>query len=211
MGSAHSMPGYKEKEAQPAVVGHWVTDITTGMRWATDPIVSDASVQKIKLPSMKDALMTGNTTLSHLPAPLRALYSLPKLPGEVWGPYPKQYTINTFGQKVFTPPESVDGVPILCRCRDIRTYVRGSDGSRIFNAEWAMIAGGTPPACWEDSMTISEPYGGPNFYVVIRHPKFYEYMISQKGELGVLEKAAKILFGGKRRTRTRKRNRGRRA
>jgi hypothetical protein len=205
MGNAQSDPGHNND----TVKGHWVHDVKTGMRWATDPIVSDASVKKLKLPSIKDAVASGEQTREQLPSRFRLLYSLPMLPGEVWGPYTKMYTINSFGQKVFTPPESVDGIPILCRCRDIHTYVRASDGSRMFSAEWALVAGGSPPACWEDDTSIWNPYGGSEFYVVIRHPAFYESMVSNEGIIGL----AKNLLGGSKRKmhkRTRKVKRAKR-
>jgi hypothetical protein len=154
------------------VEGHYVNDSKTGYRWATAPIVSDSSVQKIPQP-----------------------VSLPGLPGEIWGPYPKKFTRSMFGQNLFTPPESVDGVPILCRCRDINDYVRSTDGSRILNAIIALGAGASPPACWEDDGSIMNPYGGMTFRVNTRHPAFYEYMINRDGRFGIMRN---LIVGGRR-------------
>jgi len=154
------------------VEGHYVNDIKTGYRWATDPIISDSSVQKV-------------------PQPI----SLPGLPGEIWGPYPKKFTRSMFGQNLFTPPESVDGVPILCRCRDINQYVRSADGSRVLNAMIALGTGASPPACWEDDESIMNPYGGMTFRINTRHPAFYEYMVDRDGRMGIIKK---LIVGGRR-------------
>jgi hypothetical protein len=160
------------KQQQQVVEGHYVNDVKTGYRWATDPIISDSSVQKI-------------------PQPI----SLPGLPGEIWGPYPKKFTRSMFGQNLFTPPESVDGVPILCRCRDINQYVRSADGSRVLNAMIALGAGASPPACWEDDESIMNPYGSMTFRINTRHPAFYEYMVDRDGRMGII---TKLIVGGRR-------------
>jgi len=154
------------------VEGHYVNDIKTGYRWATDPIISDSSVKKIPQP-----------------------VSIPGLPGEIWGPYPKKFTRSMFGQNLFTPPESVDGVPILCRCRDIGQYVRSKDGSRILNAIIALGAGAYPPACWEDDESIMNPYGGMTFRVHTRHPAFYGYMVNRGGITKII---SDMIIGGRR-------------
>jgi hypothetical protein len=171
MGNAQIKESKQQIDDSPVVEGHYVNDSKTGYRWATDPIVSDSSIQKVPQP-----------------------VSLPGLPGEIWGPYPKKFTRSMFGQNLFTPPESVDGVPILCRCRDIRQYVRSKDGSRILNAMIALGAGASPPACWEDDESIMNPYGGMTFRVNTRHPAFYEYMIDRDGLTGIFSK----IVGGRR-------------
>jgi len=148
-----------------SVEGHWVNDFKTGRRWVTNPIQSGPTVVKKKLPD----------------SPV----------GEVWGPYEKLYTRSMFGQNLFTAPESVDGVPILCRCRDIPEYVR-SNGSLNLGAGGALVLGQNPPACWEDSETIMNPNGGTTFDVTVRHPGFYISALSSNGLLG-------LFFGGRRR------------
>jgi hypothetical protein len=149
------------------VEGYWVNDIKTGRRWVTNPIQSGPTVVKKKLAN----------------SPI----------GEVWGPYDKLYTRSMFGQNLFTPPESVDGVPILCRCRDIPEYVR-SNGNLNLGAGGALVLGQNPPACWEDSETIMNPTGGRTFDITLRHPGFYINAISSNGLLG-------LFFGGKRKRR----------
>lgn len=160
--------------AEPEYDGYWKSDVKTGYRWVTAPIVSDETVTKESQP-----------------------LSLPGLPGEIWGPYKKKFTKSIFGQKIFTPPESVDGVPILCRCRDIYQYVRSPDGGRIVNAMLA-AAGSFPPACWEDSESLKTPFGGMTFRVTTRHPAFYEYMANRYGGIGLLMNAARFVTGGTR-------------
>lgn len=174
--SASTMEAQKaEQYAQHPIEGKWVWDTKTGYRWVTPPILSDSTITK-------------------KPAP----YSLPGLPSEIGGPYTKQFTKSAFGGQVFTPPESVDGVPLLCQCRHINEYVRDEKGGRIFNAEWALLTSKTPPACWEDTSGFAAPYGGLTFTVQTRHPAFYEYMASSQGAFGVISS----FLGGKR-TRTR--------
>jgi hypothetical protein len=160
---------------QPVSIGHWVSDAKTGWRWATDPIISDATVQKIPLSS-----------------------SVPGLPGETWGPYQKRFTKSMFGQNLFTPPESVDGVPILCQCRHINQYVRDRSGGTLLGADIALAVGASPPACWEDSAGFSDPYGGLTFSVTTRHPAFYAYMANKNGTVGLATNMIKHLFGGSR-------------
>ena len=43
---------FKEQQAQTPVKGHWVSDIKTGYRWATDPVTSDSSITKLPLSSI---------------------------------------------------------------------------------------------------------------------------------------------------------------
>jgi len=169
---------------QPVSEGHWVSDAKTGWRWATEPIVSVPTIQKVPLPS-----------------------SVPGLSGEVWGPYPKRFTKSFLGQNIFTPPESVDGVPILCRCREINQYVRDRSGGRMMGANLALAFGASPPACWEDSASFTEPYGGLQFSITTRHPAFYEYMASKNGTMGIAMNLAKGFVGGNGSNRSNRRNR----
>lgn len=142
--------------------GHWAADWKTGYRWCTDAITSDPDVQKIP----------GATPGS-----------------EVWGPYIKKYTKSFLGQLLFTPPESVDGVPILCQCRDIPNYMRDSKGRVITGAGGSILFGSHRPACWEDDSHIMNPNGGPKFTVILGHPEFYINLIS-KNLIGNIVKIA---------------------
>lgn len=189
MGNANSIRAAKaEQDTEQSVIGHWVTDFKTGYRWATDPIQSDETVQKVPLgetvPRFEDSdiLKALGTQITYLPSS----YYKPSEPGEVWGPYKKQFTKSSFGQNIFTPPESIDGIPLLCRAREIRDYVRDESGGRTVNALYALLFGKTPPACYDDNETITNPYGGMYFFVVIRHPDFYNYAQSKNGSRGVL-------------------------
>lgn len=132
--------------------GHWAADWKTGYRWCTDAITSGDDVIK------QQGAVPGS---------------------EVWGSYVKKYTKSLFGQLLFTPPESVDGVPILCRCRDISTYMRDSQGRLQLGAKGAMIFGSNPPACWEDNASFWNPHGGDKFAVTVRHPGFYISFVSK--------------------------------
>ena len=163
--------------ASNVVQGHSVPDFKTGVRWATDPIVSDSTVTKKPYAG-----------------------SLPGLPGEEWGPYPKKYTKSVFGQNMITPPETIDGVPILCRCRDIAYYVRNhstKDGGIALGAAWAITASNKPPACWEDSTGFSDPTGGTTYKVITRHPDFYLNLDNKRGVVGIAQKGLPLLLQGK--------------
>jgi hypothetical protein len=163
--------------------GHWASDWKTGYRWCTDSITSGPEVTK----------ESGAF-------------------GETWGPYEKWYTKTIFGQWLFTPPEKVDDVPILCRCRDIRQYMRDREGRLMTGAQGAMLLGGQPPACWEDDSNLWEPMGGPTFRVHVRHPDFYSYFLSSQGSVGLVslvlaprarKSSRKNLNGTRRRSRRR--------
>ena len=189
MGNAQAIKKQQaEIDGESPVEGHWVSDFKTGTRWATAPITSDNTVKKVPLgetvPKFEDNqfLQALKTQTTYLPGS----YYKPSQPGEVWGPYKKQFTKSSFGQNIFTPPESVDGVPLLCRLRDIQTYVRDDEGGQMLNAFYALLAGTTPPACYEDNETITNPSGGMYFFVVVRHPDFYNYAQSKNGASGVL-------------------------
>jgi len=185
MGSAASIDAqFKAHQAEIPVTGHWVSDIKTGYRWATDPVISDASVVKKPLgntiPGFEN-LMNAKMT-----------YSLPGLPGEIWGPYKKKFTKSTFGGQVFTPAESVDGVPLLCRCRDITQYMRDKEGGRMLQGFGAVGFGKNVPACWDDTeaVLLGDVNGGMNYYVMTRHPAFYAFAASKNGLLGVAKAVA---------------------
>jgi len=178
----------KDVESQIPVEGHYVSDFKTGQRWATAPIESDETVKKVPfgqtIPKFEDNQFIKDLNIKDMYMP--SSYYKPKAPGQIWGPYKKQFTKSSFGQNLFTPPESVDGIPILCRCRDIKEYVTDKDGGITLNALYALLAGDTPPACWEDNEMITDPFGSMYFFIVIRHPDFYNYAQSKHGAQGVL-------------------------
>ena len=140
------------------VQGRWEWRGTTGYKYVTPPVISDASVTKT-----------------------------PGVAGtEVWGPYKKTYVKSMFGQNLFTPPDTVDGVPILCRCRFINQYMRGPESKGIYlGAAAALVAGTHRPACWEDGQTIMNPQGGDTYNVTIGHPAFYSYALNRGGLVGL--------------------------
>ena len=154
----------------------------TGVRWATDPIVSDESVVKKPLGETIPQFEDDND--------LKYIRSFPKLPGEVWGPYRKQFTKSFIGGQVFTPPESVDGVPLLCRCRDINQYMRDPEGGSKLQGMGAVAFGSNPPACWDDYERLWNMTGGMYYYIVVRHPMFYAYAMSGQGVLGIAKNVA---------------------
>ena len=176
--SSNFTSAHKEQQTEPAVKGHYVSDIKTGYRWATDPIVSGPEVVKKPLGNVIPQFETDNN--------LKYAFSLPGYPGEVWGPYRKQFTKSDLlpGQ-VFTPPESVDGVPILCRCRDIPTYMRDPRGGRMLQGFGAVTLGKSMPACWDDTESIWNTFGGMYYYLKIREPGFFAFAASKDGLLGV--------------------------
>ena len=147
-------------------MGSWAWNWKRGYDFTSPNIVSDETVTKTKGP----------------------------LGSEIWGPYKKTYTKSTFGQMLFTEPNKVDGVPILCRCRFINQYMRSNAGGLELGAAGAVVVGSNRPACWEDSESIMNPSGGDTFTVTVGHPSFYEYAISKDGAMGILG----AFFGGKR-------------
>ena len=169
----------KEQQAEPTATGHWVSDIKTGYRWATDPITSGPDVVKKPLGNTIPQFENDNN--------LKYAFSLPAYPGEVWGPYRKQFTKSIIGGQAFAPPESVDGVPILCRCRDIEKYMRDERGGRMLQGFGAVALGKSMPACWDDNELLWNPFGGMYYYVKTRHPEFFAYAASSQGLLGVAE------------------------
>lgn len=183
LSASNMATAHKEQQTEPPVKGHWVSDIKTGYRWATDPLISGPDVVKKPLGSGGIPQFEDDNTV-------KIGFSLPNLPGEVWGPYRKQFTKSDFGGQVFTPPESVDGIPILCRCRNIYEYMRDPRGGRMLQGLGAVLGGKSVPMCWDDSETIWNQLGGMYFYVKTRHPDFYALAASKNGLLGVAKAAA---------------------
>jgi len=118
---------------------------------------------------------------------------------------------------VHQPPVDVDGVPILCQCRNIGNWMRSAPSGRLtLTAEGILLFGENPPACWEDNMSISNPTGGNTYNVYVRHPAFYQYALNRNGGIGIVENVLKAqlnptakltilgipigLWGGRRRT-----------
>jgi hypothetical protein len=177
MGGVHAtqMAPPNAKESKGKYVANW----KTGYRFATNSIRSENYPEATKKPG--------------------------PLGSEIWGPYKKKYVKSIFGQMLFEAPEKVDDVPILCRCREIYSYVRGTDGSRYMGALGAVAIGSKRPACWDDAQTIWDQAGGDTFTVTVGHPQFYEYMVSANGTIGIVTNLAKSLIGGTRRRKTRRR------
>jgi hypothetical protein len=169
MGAVHAtqMAPPNAKESEGKYVANW----KTGYRYATN------SIRSINYPEA-----------TKKPGPLGS---------EIWGPYKKKYVKSMFGQMLFQAPEKVDDVPILCRCREIYSYVRATNGSRYMGALGAIAVGSKRPACWDDAQTIWDPAGGDTFTVTVGHPQFYEYMVSESGTIGIVTNVAKSLIGGK--------------
>jgi len=177
--AAAAAAAQKEQQTEPPAKGHWVSDVKTGFRWSTDPIISGPEV-------VKKPLGSGGIPQFEDDNNVKIGFSLPGYPGEVWGPYRKKFTKSDImpGQ-AFTPPESVDGVPILCRCRMIQEYMRDERGGRMLQGLGAVALGKSIPACWDDSETIWNPTGGMYFYVKTRHPDFFAFAASSQGMFGL--------------------------
>ena len=178
---------HQEQQMETASEGHWVSDIKTGYRWATDPIISDATIEKKPLGNTISQFTNDNN--------LKYIFSLPKLPGEVWGPYKKKFTKSIIGGQAFAPPESIDGVPILCRCRNIDEYMRDEKGGRMLQGFGAVMAGKNMPMCWDDNESLWNLMGGMYFYVITRHPTFYALAASGNGLFGVAKNIAEGPIG----------------
>lgn len=159
MGQAQTMPSYYPKE--PTAVARTVANWKTGYRQVTPPITSGPEIRKE-----------------------------PYMGGERWGPYKKQYVKPFLGTTpLFVPPETVDGLPLLCECSKIEEWMKNS------TSDLALMFAKTPPACWQDESNLLNPWGGPTFDVYVRHPGFY------------VQAAYSFLGGRKTRKRMRKRRR----
>lgn len=142
---------------QPVGQGHWEWHGTTGYKWVMPGIISGPGIKKITNPD-------GSQT---------------------WGPYAKTYTKSMFGQNLFTPPDTVDGVNLLCQCRFINQYMRGTKGEASLSGQSALLFSSNRPACWEDSTSIMNPQGGDSFTVTLGHPAFYGYALNRGGLIGL--------------------------
>lgn len=94
------------------------------------------------------------------------------LTGEKWGPYKKEYIKPVFGKTpIFVAPDSVDGIPLLCGCNEIPTFMKDHYPSMLNKTS---LFKKHPPACYDDGTTIMNPYGNPTFDVYVRHPDFFQ-------------------------------------
>ena len=127
------------------------------------------------------------------PSPAIQAY-IQQFPPEMWGPY-KKTMVQRFGL-VHQPPVDVDGVPILCQCRDIANWERGvTTGKLTLTAEGLLLFGKNPPACWDHDIGPSNPTGGDTYNVYVRHPAFYQYALNPNGALGILGNVAMNRLG----------------
>lgn len=140
----------------PAKNAQWVFNPTTGYKWVIPGIISGPEVKKVNNPD-------GSQT---------------------WGTYKKTYTKSQItGLPVFTPPDTIDGVKPLCRCRQIRQYMQGADGKGRLGADLALVSGA--PACWDDTAGFTGP--SPDTYsITINHPFFELYAAGDQGAVGSL-------------------------
>lgn len=141
----------------PAKNAQWLYNPTTGYKWVIPGIVSGPEVKKITNPD-------GSQT---------------------WGPYKKTYTKSEItGLPVFTPPDTIDGIKPLCRCRQIRQYMDPSgQGKGNLAADLALVNGGA--ACWDDTAGFTGP--SPDTYsLTINHPFFELYSNGGQGSVGSL-------------------------
>ena len=165
----------------PETGAKWIWDWKTGYRRVTPGIISGPEVKKVPLP-------TG---------------------GELWGPYKKVYADGFFGRN-FTPPSTVDGIPILCQCRDIHNYMRteGGSGGLSLGAGGAVLFGGKPPACWDyDSKNFLRPDAGETFHVEVNPLAFKELLLNPGGIMGIVTGSKSwfnLLRGAGRKTTARK-------
>jgi len=106
------------------------------------------------------------------------------------GPFKKIKSNGWFGT-ITTVPKTVPGtdIPILCKCRYIRDFMRSTEGKRYLSSEATLLFGKYPPACWEDKSTIMNPSGGDEYTVTIGHPTFYAYALNKNGSIGVVQSA----------------------
>jgi hypothetical protein len=147
----------KEVIPTPAENAQWVYSPTTGYKWVIPGITSGPEVKKVTNPD-------GSQT---------------------WGPYKKTYTKSQItGLPVFTPPDTIDGIKPLCRCRMIRQYMDpGGQGKGNLAADLALVSG--KAACWDDTAGFSGP--SPDTYsLTLNHPFFELYATGDQGAVGSL-------------------------
>jgi hypothetical protein len=119
-------------------------------RWVTDPIESDKDVVKMDCDPESSAVHRC----------------------KLWGPYDKHYTLNYLKQYAFTPPEKVDGIPVLSACDDI-PYLRFKDG--LPSLPELTKDPKLQLACWFDSGSPFNPYlgGSETFMIRINDPAWF--------------------------------------
>lgn len=150
---------------------------STELRWVVDDITSTAEVKKEKKPDGS----------------------------ETWGPYKKQYTKTLIGQEVWTQPNKIDNILLLCDCKDIFGYLNNLSHPNDPNdnvGTQEMHQGAQPrfqyilknadkTMCWSDESTAFSGNVGSTYNVILRHPDFKKYGTAGTVALGVK------FFGGK--------------
>jgi hypothetical protein len=91
--------------------------------------------------------------------------------GETWGPYTKKLTTSWLGTS-FIAPASVDGIPILCQCRDITKYVGKAGVMTLGRIKNALGGGDKPVACWDDASWLPGGTSTETFYINVNDPAF---------------------------------------
>ena len=91
--------------------------------------------------------------------------------GETWGPYKKKLTTSWLGTS-FIAPASVDGIPILCQCRDITKYVGKAGIMTLDRIKNALGGGDKPVACWDDESWLPGGTSTETFYINVNDPAF---------------------------------------
>lgn len=153
MGSSFSKTPDRKKKLK-TLEGKWsnfkMLSPEWGKKWVTDEIKSDRTIIKMDCESAS-----------------------PLHPCELWGPYDKRYTFNYLKQYVFTPPEKIDGIPLLCKCSDI-PFIRFQEALPSLGKNLA------PLACWYDSESFFNPYlgGADAFLVKINDPLWFSNLDS---------------------------------
>jgi len=158
------------------------------------------------------------------------LIQIPGLaPSKRYGPFQKRYTAGWIygSDPLFVPPETLtvpDGakgqseVQIVCRCRDIPTFMRDSKGDLYLNNMLQELTSEKDIGCWEDGPQLTNPKtfsfefnpynldenGKDTFFVVSNHQLFRQEMVT-----GDLVRNVFRLFSSRKKRRTRKERRTR--
>ena len=93
----------KQQQSEVAAEGHWVSDIKTGYRWATDPIVSGEDIVKKPLGNVVPQFENNNN--------VKMIFSLPNCPVK-YGALTKRNLPNLFLEVRFLHP-----LKLLTVCR----------------------------------------------------------------------------------------------
>ena len=124
-------------------------------------------------------------------------------PSKRYGPFQKRYTEGwVYGSDpLFVPPETLtvpDGakgqseVQIVCRCRDIPTFMRDNKGDLILNNMLQELTSEKDIGCWDDGPQLMNPQkwsfefnpynldedGKDTFFIVSNHQLFRQEMVT---------------------------------